>query len=205
MHDNLKKLAPFVALLLLGACGPIVQIGGNSSPPDALLTLRANSPAAPNGRIDPANTLLITQPAVPGALQTLRLPVLTSDTQIAYLVGATWVEQPARLFHRLLSDVVAGRAGVAVLDSRQFDLEAARKLSGQLQEFGLDVRDPANPQVRLRYDAILTGRDGRVIAMHRFEQTAPTSSQSPTDVTNALNAAANALAVQVADWIRGSR
>lgn len=186
-------------LLVLGACGPLVQIGGNAEPPASLLTLRATALGAPGGAIDPARSLLIAQPSVPGALQTLRLPVTTSDTEVQYLQAATWVEQPSKLFQRLLVDTVSAKGGVLVLSERQSDVAAARKLTGQLIDFGLDVR--STTQVRVRYDALLSGSDGKPVAARRFEATRPVVGEDPATVGAALNAAANEVAGDVATWV----
>lgn len=194
-----KPLA--LALLALASCGPLVQIGGNGEPPPSLLNIRASTPPVSPARIDPANTLSIAAPSVPGALQTLRLPVLTRDTEISYLKEANWVEQPSKLFQRLLADVLASRAGVTVVDIRQSDVSPARKLSGQLVDFGLDVRNPAAPVARVRFDATLTGRDGKLHAQRRFESTQPVAVQTGPAVGAALNSAANALAADVAAWV----
>jgi cholesterol transport system auxiliary component len=193
---------PLALLLALGACGPLVQIGGNAEPPASLLTLRAASLGAPGGAVDPARSLLIAQPSVPGALQTLRLPVTTSDTEVQYLKAATWVEQPSKLFQRLLVDTVSARGGVLVLSERQSDVAAARKLTGQLIDFGLDVRGAT--EVRVRYDALLSGADGKPVAARRFEATRPVAGEDPATVGAALNAAANEVAGQVADWVAAS-
>lgn len=183
----------------LAACGPLVQIGGNDKPPAALFTLRATPRPMP-AQADPTKLLLVAQPVVPGALQTLRVPVITRDTELAYLAGATWIEQPSRLFQRLLADVV-GASGVTVLTPRVNGPIPALQLGGQLLEFGLDVREPANPQVRVRFDAILVGRDGQLVGARRFEVAQPTPSQTPADVAAALNSAANEVANQVASWV----
>lgn len=195
-------LLPLAALLALAACGPLVQIGGNATPPEALLTLRAAAETPATINIDPATTLGIAVPSVPGTLQTLRLPVTTTDTEVQYLKAANWAEQPAKLFQRLLGDVAAAR-GIAVIDSRQSDVTAARKLTGTLREFGLDVR--AAPLVRVRYEAMLTGRDGRLLAMRRFEATEAVAGQTPSEVGAALNVAANRVAGEVAAWVSAAR
>jgi cholesterol transport system auxiliary component len=198
----MTRIFSVAALLALAACGPLVQIGGNATPPDALLTLRAAGDMPASVGVDPATTLGITVPSVPGTLQTLRLPVTTTDTEVQYLKAANWAEQPAKLFQRLLGDVAAAQ-GIAVIDSRQSDVTAARKLTGTLREFGLDVR--AAPLVRVRYEAMLTGRDGRLLAMRRFEATQPVAGQTPGEVGAALNTAANAVAADVAAWAASTR
>ena len=195
----INRALTLALLLALGACGPLVQIGGNAEPPEALLTLRADTLGAPSGAIDPARTLLIAQPSVPGALQTLRLPVTTTDTEVQYLQKANWVEQPSKLFQRLLVDTIGARGGVLVLSERQSDVAAARKLTGQLLEFGLDVR--GSPQVRVRYDALLSGAKGEPVAARRFEAAIPVAAEDGATVGAALNAAANQVAGEVAAWV----
>lgn len=189
-----------VALALLAGCGPLVQVGGNAPAPAALLTLRATAPASPDQPRGSA-TLAIPTPVVPGALQTLRVPVTTRDTEIAYLKDASWVEQPNRLFLRLLADVVTAKTGIVVLEGRQLDTPPQRQLAGQLLEFGLDVRDPTKPQVVVRFDATLTSRDGKFLGSRRFDAARPVGAQTPAAVGNALNAAANEVAGDVAAWV----
>jgi len=197
-----RVLFPTLVALALAGCGPLVQIGGNDSPPDALLTLRSSLAGTPIRPADASRTLLIEQPSVPGALQTLRLPVTISDTEVQYLQAANWIEQPSRLFQRLLADTVGARSGVLVLSDRQSDVPSARKLTGQLLEFGLDVRGA--PQVRVRFDALLTGADGRPVAARRFEATRPVAAQDAATVGSALNSAANGVADEIAAWVGGA-
>jgi len=195
-----SKFAALAALALVAGCGPLVQVGGNAPAPAALLTLRATelgAEAQPRG----SATLAIPAPYVPGALQTLRVPVTTRDTEIAYLKDAVWVEQPSRLFLRLLSDVVTAKTGIVVLEGRQLDTPPQRQIAGQLLEFGLDVRDPAKPQVVVRFDATLTSRDGKFLGAKRFDATRPVAAQTPAVVGAALNAAANEVAGEVAAWV----
>ncbi|QYE34874.1 membrane integrity-associated transporter subunit PqiC [Polymorphobacter sp. PAMC 29334] len=193
--------AAVVALGSLAACGPLVQIGGNAKAPVALMSLRATAtPVAGATTSDRATTLLVQTPTVPGTLQTLRVPVATSDTEVAYLTGATWAEQPNREFQHVLADTIASR-GVAVIDPHQATLAPGRTLSGTLFEFGLDVRNPSTPVVRVRYDATLSASAKTPFALRRFDAVQPVATQNPADVAIALNTAANAVAGQVADWV----
>lgn len=187
--------------LLAAACGPLVQVGGNTQRPDAVYTLSAAPPiAVPAGAapVDMTKAVTIDTPSVPGALQTLRIPVTVSDTAIQYVKGAQWSEQPNRLFQRLLADTLV-HSGVAVIDQRSSGQTGGRRLTGQLMAFGLDVRD--GRQVRVRYDATLAGPDG--IRQRRFEREAMVGSADGADVALALNGAANRVAADVAAWVAG--
>lgn len=191
--------AALLALLLLGGCGPLVQVGGNTAPPDALYTVSATSPAAvPAGQVpvDMARAVSVDIPAVPGALQTLRIPVIVSETSIQYVQSAHWSEQPNRLFQRLLADTLT-HSGIAVIDQRSSGTTGGRRLTGQLMAFGVDVRE--GQVVRVRYDATLAGPDG--VRQRRFERDAPVARIDGATVSAALNSAANAVAGDVSRWI----
>jgi len=190
-----------VLLLALSACGPIVQIGGNEKPPQALLTLSATAPARPYaGPAALGPTIAVDVPRVPMTLQTVRLPVTTSATEVSYLVGATWAEQPNRQFQQLLADTLSA-SGLAVINRRETTVPPARVISGTLRIFGLDVSDPGAAVVRVRYDAQLTAA-GKVVSLRRFEAVQPVASQTPRAVAVALNVAANMVAAEVADWAK---
>lgn len=198
------RLSGLMAVLLLAGCGPLVQIGGNDKPPVSLLTLSATTP--PASYVGPAPTsasLAVEIPAVPLPLQTLRLPVTTSATEVRYLTGATWAEQPNRQFQRLLADTLAAK-GIAVVDPRATRTPPARTLTGTLGAFGLDVSDPMAPVVRVRYDAQLgTTRTAPTVMLRRFDAVEPVSAQTPVAVAAALNRAANRVALDVASWVTG--
>lgn len=185
--------------LAAAACGPLVQVGGNSTPPDMVLTLRAQPQPQAVGASG-ATPLRVALPAVPGELRTLRIPVATTDTGFQYLVGDAWVEQPNVMFRQLLVEVIAARTGVLVIDDRTPGLAPAQLLSGQLATFGLDVR-AGQPVARVRYRALLTAT-GTPTRARTFEAEAPAASDRPADAAMALNAAANRVAADVADWTR---
>lgn len=188
-------------LLIAAGCGPIVQIGAGKASPNSLLMVEADAKPAqsPDGL---AMTLTVELPQTPAVMQTLRLPVRTSDSEIRYLEAASWAESPSRQFQRLISDTLAAR-GMAILDRSQAATRPVASLSGTLRDFTLDVR--GTPMVVVRYDAQLS-RPGQPtpVALRRFEATEQISSQQPADVAAALGRAANRLAAELADWTSAS-
>ncbi|MEO0500786.1 MAG: ABC-type transport auxiliary lipoprotein family protein [Pseudomonadota bacterium] len=184
------------ALLALGACGPLVQIGGNAKPADSLLTLTSSveTPTTLDG-----GPVLIVLPSVPGALRTTRIPVIVEDNELQYLVAASWIEQPNFLFHRVLADTVEARTGRPALDEGNVDVLPALRLSGKLMNFGLDAR--AAPQVIVRYDAVLTSIETGLVGTRRFEATEPVSAETGPVVAQALGVATNRITADIADWI----
>lgn len=193
-------LAASAALLLLAGCGPIVQIGASGPPAAALLLIEADIKPATT----PATgaTIAVDLPQLPAMLQTLRLAVRTSDTEVRYLDSANWAETPSRQVQRLIGDTLASR-GLAVIERTHAKADVT--LSGTLREFTLDVRVPIKPLVRVRFDAQI-GRSGtaRPLGIRSFETSEPVASVAPSDVAAALSLATNRLAKDLADWTAAS-
>lgn len=187
----------FIGLALAGLTLSACSLGGKA--PDLLLTLtpEASVPAQGGTTSSAENAVTVVQPTVPQALDTTRIPVRTGPTSIEYLADAFWADTPNELFRRLLSETIAARTGRAVLDPLQFSFNPGNRLTGQLQNFGLDA--PAM-EVVVTYDAALA-RGADQVTTRRFEARLPVAAADRNNVAPALNSAANQVAAQVADWI----
>ena len=190
----MKKLA-LIAFLPLAGC-----ISFGAEPPPSLLTLTA-AQALPAGQTQSsarAATITIAVPAVSQALATTRVPVQSSETTIAYVAKAQWVEQPARLFARLLSDTVAARTGRVVLSTAQSLSDPGARLNGELRNFGVDA--PRSEAV-VSFDASLVRVSGTTVEKRRFEARVPLTVVEANAAGVAINQAANQVASEVADWV----
>ncbi|WP_448662978.1 ABC-type transport auxiliary lipoprotein family protein [Sphingomonas sp. CJ20] len=190
----MKTLALLLAVPLAGC----ISIG--AKPPENQLTLSSTSTVAvgESQRSNVAATITISVPSVPQELAASRIPVHASDTAIAYVKGAQWVERPSQLFQRLLSDTVTARTGRLVLSSRQSQLDPGAYLSGELRRFGVDA---GTSEAVVTYDAALIRGSEAVVEKRRFEARVPVAQVETGPVGTALNQAANQVADQVADWI----
>lgn len=191
-----KTGLPFTlgAALLLSGCF------GGAKPPPTLMTLNAAQARAAETTRTAAEgeAITIAVPNVPRELETVRVPVHESEIAVAYLKDAQWVEPPAALFARLISETVSATSNRVVLDPRQFSLDPGIRLTGTLQRFGLDA---GRLEVVAVYDAALARKGGGVTA-RRFEARVPVAAADAASVAPALNQAANQLATQVAAWVR---
>ena len=193
MRQTLLALA---AALALSGC-----FGGAKVPPTLMTLNSAQTRAAATTRTAAAGeTMTVVVPAVPRELETLRVPVHESEIAVAYLKNAQWVEMPAALFARLMSETISATTGRVVLDPKQFITDPGTRLSGTLQRFGLDA---TRMEVVALYDATLVRRDGAV-ATRRFEARVPVAVADAATVSPALNEAANRVAADVATWVGGS-
>jgi cholesterol transport system auxiliary component len=187
------RLAAIASLALLAAgC-----FGGGDAPAQLLTLTPSQLPEAGTTRsAGQSETITVSAPAVPRAVSTTRIPVYVSPTSIQYLVNATWVEEPAELFRRLLGETITAQTGRLVLEPGVTTAVQA-VLGGQLHQFGLD---PARNEVVVVYEATLS-RGRSAVTSQRFEARVPVATPDAAAVAPALNLAANQVAQQVAAWI----
>ena len=188
------KLAALGPALLLGGClsfGPDV--------PDSLLTLTptAVAPAGAGAQGVQANALVLQELETPQALAVTRVPVQVSDTEVAYLKDAMWVDRPARLFRGLLAETLRARTGRVVIDGDDPGIASVDRLQGTLRRFGYDARTRDAVVV---FDAVRNG-PGSSVDTRRFEARVPVAAPETAFVGPALNEAANRVAGEVADWM----
>lgn len=190
-----KILLPLGLALALSGC---FSLGGKV--PDSLLRLTATStvPAQTSRTGTTREAVTVLAPSTPQELRTPRVPVQTGTT-VAYLKDAQWVEMPGSLFGRLLSETIAARTGRVVLDPTQFAFDPGLRLTGQLQQFGIDAE--TNEAVVV-YDAALA-RAPDTVETRRFEARVPVAAVDAANAGAGLNQAANQVAAEVAGWIGG--
>ena len=185
--------------LALSAC---VSLG--EDPPDSLLTLTPATTAA-KGSVATASTsdssraIAVLPIDTPAKLDVNRVPVAMSDTQVAYLQDAVWIEKPARLFRRLLGETMRANTNTLVIDNDETPLLAAQTLRGTLREMGYDA---ATSTVVVQYDALRTNIDGTVTS-RRFEARESGVLPDAVSVGPAINRTANTVAAEVSQWMIG--
>lgn len=187
-----------LALPLFLALSGCISLGGE--PPASLLTLNPEA-SAPVGQ---GAGSAAAQPVVavlsidtPAKLDVLRVPVAVTDTEIAYLQEAFWVEKPARLFRRLVGETIRSRGQAMVIDGDATATLATLTLRGTLIDMGYDSAASA---AVVRFDAVRIDSEGRVTT-RRFEAREAGVAPEARAVGAALNVAANKVAREVADWM----
>ena len=188
-----KSLAVLLAVPLSGCLG---GLGGKV--PDELLTLTPAqvAQAGAGTSAQAASALAVLEPSAAQRLNVTRVPVQMTDTNLAYLKDATWVEKPARLFQNLLVETIRAKGNRLVVREGDLGYSAASQLSGELLDMGYDV---ATASVVVRYDGVMQLPDGRV-QTRRFESRVPAAAEANA-VGPALNQAANQVASEVAEWV----
>ena len=187
-------LGALAAFAMLSGC---ISLGGD--PPEELLTLTSteNAPAGFSAQGEAATALAVQVPSVNQRLTVNRIPVMTSDSTLAYLVDAYWVEKPARLFRNVLAETIRARGNRLVASGQEMEYTAETQLSGQLVAMDYDA---VTGSVVLTYDAVLE-LPGSAIRTRRFEARQSGVPAESVAVGAAMNAIANQVARDVADWV----
>jgi cholesterol transport system auxiliary component len=188
-----------LSIVVLGAMAISACLGGGKKVPPTLLTLTSSAPApeSMNRAAAPGETIMIDVPVIPKELATTRVPAQVGPTAVAYVQDLQWVESPDRLFQDLVQETVMRTTNRVVLDPRQSGFDPGMRLSGTLSRFGYDAQEGV---VIVRYDAALTVPGGTQVQTRRFEARESADGTAST-VGPALNAAANRVAADVAQWI----
>lgn len=191
---KMKILAASLSLAALSGC---ISLG--SEPPEQLLTLTpsASIPVGAAAEGEASAALAVQVPTVSQRLNVNRVPVVTSDSSLAYLQDAFWVEKPAQLFRNVLAETIRAKGNRMVVGAGELEYVAQTQLSGQLVEMGYDA---LSGSAVVRYDAMLRGPDG-TLRTRRFEERRPGIPAEANAVGSALNDAANTVADQVAEWV----
>jgi cholesterol transport system auxiliary component len=194
MTITARAIGAAAALLALSGC---LSLGAKV--PDQLLNLTATSSAPAGSAVTGTSqsALAVIDIQAPQALDVTRIPVRINGSSLAYVKDAQWVEKPARLFERLLSDTLRAKGNRVVLTGSDLEDTAANKLSGTLSAMEYDASQGA---VVVRFDAVLQN-GSKQIQTKRFESVVPGVSPQAASVGDALNRAANDVAAQVAAWV----
>ena len=198
MSSTLRVVAPVALALSLSACA---LLGGGPKAPPWLLTLTPQAPAPDNiaRTVGPGEAVTIEVPVVPKEIRTNRVPVHSGPIAIAYVQDLTWVDTPDKLFQDLLTETVTRTTNRVVLDPMQSSLDPGVTITGNLSRFGYDAQEG---MVVVRYDAAMTRAGGTSVATRRFEAR-EAADGTASSVAPAINAAANRVAIEVAQWVGG--
>jgi cholesterol transport system auxiliary component len=201
MSKMVRTGAAIALGLSVAACSLSSMLGGGGKVPPTLLTLTPEA-AAPESVVRTAGageSVTILVPIVPKELRSVRVPAQVGPTAVAYIKDLQWVDTPDRLFQDLVEETVLRTTTRVVLDPKQAGLDPGLTISGRLSSFGYEA---GQGSVLVRYDAAMSRAGGAQVETRRFEARVPADGTAGT-VGPALNAAANRVAMDVAQWIGG--
>lgn len=200
MTPLLRIAGPIALAASLAGCSLGGLLGGGKAPA-ILYDLTPSVPAtgAVTRQSSAGSAVTVRVPVISKELRTTRVPVQVNAVQVAYVEDLHWVDTPDRLFQDLVSETIRRTTSRVVLDPQQAGLDPGISVSGELQQFGFDAQRGV---AVVRYDAALATNGGASVQSRTFLAELPADGTAGT-VAPALNAAANQVAIQIAQWIGG--
>ena len=171
-------------------------------PPEQLIRLTPDESAAAGSQVSGqlSEAIVVLDPDSDRSLDTPRVPVKIDASSLSYLKDAFWTEKPARQMRALLAETLRARTGRMVVEGLNFENAGQVQIGGRLLAMGYDV---PTRSVVVRLDVTKVERGGP-LTTRRFEASVPDVKPDAAAVGPALNRAANDVAKQAADWIKGS-
>lgn len=193
----LGSVLAIAACLALPGC---ISLG--AKPPEQLIRLTPDESAPAGAQISGqlSEAIVVLDPESDRSLDTPRVPVKIDASSLSYLKDAFWTEKPTRQMRTLLAETLRARTGRLVVEGLDYEGRGLIQVGGRLLAMGYDV---PTRSVIVRLDVARSEGKGP-ITTRRFEAVVPDVKPEAAAVAPALNRAANDVAKQAADWIKGA-
>jgi cholesterol transport system auxiliary component len=194
----LRVVLPLAIAAALGGCSLGGLLGGGGKTPPTLLRLTPEAtPVVIQRSAAAGEAMTVAVPVISKELRTTRVPAQVGPYDVQYIENLQWVDTPDRLFQDLLAETVTRTTNRVVLDPNQSALDPGITVSGNLSRFGFDAQEG---MVIVRYDAAMARAGGTGVTTRRFEAKEPADGTA-SSVAQGINAAANRVAIDVAQWV----
>jgi cholesterol transport system auxiliary component len=189
--------------LAFAACSGILPA---AAPAPKLYTLTA-PPEAPGGPAKPGTTQLLVQaPQAPAALDTVRIALSHSPTNVEYYADANWADYAPLMLQALLIESLERGGGFAAVARSSVPLRGDVIVLTELRHFEAQYRGGAGaPQIVIAMDVKLVRVAGGDIAAEKsFTATATAAANNVPAVVDAFDVAGHQVLTDVASWASGA-
>jgi cholesterol transport system auxiliary component len=199
-------LRPFLALAaaaLLSGCAAISSLNSAASTLDAFeLRAPANMPVA---RAQQGVDFIVEVPSASGAIDTDRILVRPTATQVAYLPDARWTAAAPVMLQSALVETFLRSNAFRYVGRRPLGVSGDVALVSDLVDFGAVVQgDGAVIEVTL-VARLVREEDASIAGTRTFTRSVPVPDTRSATILAGFEAATNALLTDVAAWVLASR
>jgi cholesterol transport system auxiliary component len=196
--DRSRVAAGLMVLLLLSGCSPLLPQGTVAD----LYSLTPKTTFAKDlPKVD--WQLVVEEPVAAGGLDTDRIALRPSPTELKYFAGARWSERAPRMVQTLLVESFESTGAITAVGRQVIGLRSDYNLKSELREFQAEYFDGTNrsPNVRVRINAkiIAQPRLG-IIASRTFEAEVMADSNSVTAIVLAFDDALGQVLKKLVSW-----
>jgi len=195
----MPRLSLLLACLALSGCGALAALDRASAPLD-VHEIRAPA-EVPTGAARGIQ-LAVEVPATSGAIDTDRIVVRTSDTQIAYLPDARWSATAPEMLQGAMVETFLRTDAFTFVGRRPLGTSGDIALVSTLLDFGAEVTpETEGATVEMTLVArLVRERDAAIVARRTFRRTAPVPDTSTAAIVAGYSAVAEAVLGELAIW-----
>ena len=190
-------LALFLAAGLT-ACGQFIP---GTGPAPNLYNLTPKSTFRPDlPKVD--WQLVVEEPLAAGGLDTNRIALRPSATELKYFGGVRWVERAPRMVQTLLVESFENTGKIVAVGRQAIGLRSDFNLKSELREFQAEyIGGRSVPVIRVRLNAKIVRQPRLVIiASRNFERAVPAADNSMPAIVAAFDKALDKVLRQLVEW-----
>ena len=193
-----RALTLLLACLALSGCSALAALDQAATPLD-VHELRGPS-QVPDARSTSPLHLSVELPSTGGAIETDRILVRTSPTQIAYLPDARWSAPAPRMLQTAMVETFLRADAFAFVGQRPLGPSGDLALVTTLLDFGAEVAgEGARVEITL-VARLVRERDATILSRRTFRRTVPVPDTSSAAILAGYAAAADAVLGDLAAW-----
>jgi len=194
-----RRLLPGLALLLAVACAPLIPQG-----PAADLYNLTPKTTFPEGLPTVDWQLVVEEPVAAGGLDTDRIALRPSATEIKYFAGSRWNERAPRMVQTLLVESFENTGHIVAVGRQVIGLRSDFNLKTELREFQAEYFDGTHlpPTVRVRINAKIVSQPRQeIIASRTFEAVVDTNTNTVPAVVRGFDDALGRVLKELVSWV----
>ncbi len=183
-------------LLCLAGCSALV-----SEPPPDLYNLTPKS-TFPESMPSVTWQLVVEEPIAARGLDTPRIAVRPSPTQLKYVAGSRWTNRAPKMVQTLLIESFENSGRIVAVGRQAIGLRSDYNLKTELREFQAEYFDGEKPGlVRVRLNAKLIKQpEQEIIASKNFERVVQPGNEGMQAIVDAFDEALGGVIKRLVEW-----
>jgi cholesterol transport system auxiliary component len=194
-----RPLTLLFACLALSGCAALAALDQAATPLD-VHELRAPA-ELPQARATSPLHLSVEVPSTGGAIETDRILVRTSPTQIAYLPDARWSASAPQMLQTAMVETFLRADAFAFVERRPLGPAGDLALVTTLLDFGAEVAGEGAVVEMTLVARLVRERDASILSRRTFRRTVPVPDTSSAAILAGYAAASETLLGELAGWV----
>ena len=194
-----RPLILLLACLALSGCSALAALDQAATPLD-VHELRAPA-ELPDARSTSPIHLSVEMPSTGGAIETDRILVRTSPTQIAYLPDARWSAPAPRMLQTAMVETFLRTDAFAFVERRPLGPAGDLALVTSLLDFGATVAGEGATVEMTLVARLVRERNAAIAARRTFRRAVPVPDTSSDAILAGYAAASDAVLADLAEWV----